>query len=361
MNETRPKQIEIQGRERNLDDVIEGIIVLDDLIQENNYALRKAWQTWLPSVDWKEEGDGIGRMSYNPVVCMRKSHPESFEGKIRDIPYFIYILNQARERRPTSEDEKKEELKTEEPKEKFHCALCKNITSKGMIISEIDDYYLTPNGFPYHNGASLLINKDDRVKQETISAKNIATWMKASILLDQYIFYNTLGAGASIKEHQHVQVVDLKEMKIENESVQLPILNSSFVGKEKINGDVFRLTDYSVDGLIFTGSDAPYKASFAAHLLSTNGRAYNILINKDEVYVIGRNLEHEVSICIQRKVGGYEISGVALLGDIEEKSQEKNIKVPGPRIFSNMKYEIFWKNLCRAGISLEDLAKKFRG
>jgi len=358
----KPQKIKIAGRNRNLDEVIEGIIVLDDLIQENNHSLRRAWSTWLPDRDWEESKDGIGRMSYNPIVSMRKSYPENFEGRLIDSPYFIFILNQARESRPTSDGKDKEQPEKTETKEekKSHCALCKNVIGKKMVISNIDDYYLTPNGYPYHMGASLLINKSDKVKQGDISAENIASWMKASILLDQYVFYNTIGAGASIKEHQHAQVVDLKEMKIENRLVQLPILNSYFVGREKINGDVFRLKNYPVDALIFKGSDAPHKASYAANLLKKDGRAFNVLVNGDEVYLVGRNPQNEVSICILRKVGGYEISGVALLGNIEEKIED-GVKVPGPKIFTNMTYDTFWKNVHRAGSSLEELAKKFGG
>ena len=349
----KPETMEIAGKERSLDEVIEGIIVLGGAIEENKEKFRHVWRTWLPpETSLEETNNGFGRIAYIPLVCMRKCYPayEEFSGKVRDIPYFILILNQAREKRPKSKDEKQEE-------DKSHCKLCKNILEKKMILSEIDDYFVTPNGYPYHMNASLLIYKGTDRKQGDIRTEDIATWMKASILLDQYIFYNTMEAGASISEHQHVQMVDPQIIKIDNEIIPYPILNLAFVGREPVGEreDVFRLKNYPVDALIFTGSDAPDKVAFAAHTLQREGRAFNILVNRDEVFVIGRNKERETSICIRRKVGGYEISGVALLGDIEEVFG----RIYGVDIFNNMKHNVFAKNIRGASIPLDWLEKKY--
>ena len=169
-----------------------------------------------------------------------------------------------------------------------------------------------------------------------------------------------MGAGASIAEHQHAQVVDPLEIKVDNEIVPYPILNQSFVSRERVNNkeDVFRLKNYAVDALIFSGSDAPYKAQYAAHILESEGHPYNILVNKNEVFVIGRNPKREISVCIVRKIWGYELSGIALLGDIEETPSHLYVKVKGAKIFSNMTHEILAKNLRAATVPLDGLARR---
>lgn len=352
--EDKQKRIEILGANKSLDEVIEGIIVLSDIAEQNRYVYRNAWKDFLPSI--KEGDNNKGKMSYNPVVSMRKCLPQNqeFNGKVRDIPYFIFILNQARESRPHSQDKK-------DTTETYHCKLCENLIEKGMIISEIDDYWLTPNGYPYHEYASLLIHKDKNRKQEKIKTEDIETWMKASILLNQNIFYNSLKAGASIKEHHHAQVVDPEVLKIDNEIVPSPIFNPAFVGRQSINGreDVFRIKNYPIDALIFLGRDAPHKASYVVHCLQKLGQAFNILVHNNEVYVVGRNPEGETSICIKRKVGGYEISGIGLLGDIEETLGDLKLKKEGAKIFTNMTYEVFRKNIVNSSTELDSLAKKF--
>jgi len=354
-----PKKIKIIGKDLNLDEVIEGRITLRELIEKNRFAYRQAWKTWLPKVNGEvhEPDDGLGRMAYVPVVAMRKCFPNiEFTGKVRDVPYFVFILNQGRENRPKSG------VKTlaEQPKEKHHCRICQNILKKGMILDDIDDYYLTPNGYPYHMNASLLVKKGETTRQGDIDVGDITTWMKTSILLDQIVFFNTIGAGASIKEHQHAQVVDPTEIRINDEVVSYPMLNPSFTTKEPIPGkeDVFRLKNYVLDALIFTGRDAPHKANYAAHLLVSEGHAFNILVNKDEVYVIGRNPEREHSICIQRNVGNYEEAGIGLLGDIEERVGNTKVKIKGANIFTNMTYEMFGKNIRAASVDLESIARR---
>ncbi len=351
------KRIKIEGMERDLDGVIEGIIVLEDIIERNRFDYREAWRKFLPEKDFAPYEQGVGLMSYTPIVSMRKCLPayQEFSGKVRDVPYYLLVLNQARESRPKSES------KPAEIKETFHCKLCENVLSREMIISEIGDYFLAPNGYPYHMFASLLIHKGENKKQGDLGVGDIETFMKTSVLLNQYVFYNSIGAGASIAEHQHAQVVDPAEIRTDNEIVPYPILNNSFVGREPVNGkrDVFRLRNYAFDSLIFTGRDAPYKANYAVHLIKSDNNAFNILINKNEVFVIGRNPSREKSVCIMRKVGGYELSGVALLGDIEEKSGEMNLNVKGAKIFSNMTYEILSANLRSATVNLDGVACHF--
>jgi len=352
---TKPRQIKIIGKEKSLDEVIEGVIVLDEIIEKNKHNYRQAWKTWLPTNKGK---DRLGRMAYVPVVCMRKAYSEIAEQNSKE-PYFIFILNQGRDERPKSA--KKHSKKA---KKKSHCKLCKNILKKGMIISEIDDYYLTPNGYPYHNCASLLIHKSKKRDQKSeIRPEEIATWIKTSILLNQYLFYNSLHAGASIIEHQHIQMVDPMEMKMDHKIISYPIFEDSIVKRQRVNekSDVFRLTNYPVDALVFTGRDSPHKAVYATRILRGMNAAYNILVNKDEVLVVGRNKnpDRETSICMRRKVGGYEITGVALLGDIEERFGKTQIKIHGAKLFSNMSYDIVRKNIAGATIPLDSVAKHF--
>ena len=349
--------MQIRGAERNLDEVIEGVIILDKSIESNLYDYRRKWETFMPV-----EGEkNFGKMAYVPIVSVRKCHPQhiEFSGKVRDIPYFVFILNQGRDSRPKSSTAPSltPVIDTDKP----HCKLCQNVMGKDMIISELGDFWLTPNGFPYNMYASLLVSKRLDRPQGSLSPEDIATWMKASTLLNQYAFYNTLGAGASIKEHQHVQLVDPTEIKIDNECVPLPILNNAFVSREEVNGksDVFRLKNYPVDALIFVGRDAPYKAAYASHLIQSENHAYNILVNKNEVFVIGRNPAREVSICVKRAFGGFEMSGVGLLGTIEEVVGGNKIMIDGAKIFTNMAYDIFAKNMRGAAIDLSAVAKRF--
>jgi hypothetical protein len=351
------QNMEIIGKERSLDGVVEGIIILQDVIEENKYNYRKAWRSWLPN------GEEEGKMSYVPVVAMRKCYSK-LKNEKGEYPYFIFILNQARDRRPSSGAKSKEAKKPkikQKPKKAGHCKLCDNIIDKGMIISEIDDYYLTPNGFPYHNYASLLINKNKRPQHGDIRPEEIATWIKTSVLLDQYLFFNSPHAGASIIDHQHIQVVDPQEMKMDGEVITYPLLNDNFVEKVPVSKspDVFRVKNYLVDALMFTGGDAPYKSAYAIKLLKDENAAFNILVNKNDVYVVGRNKERETSICMGRKVGGYEESGIAMLGDIEERSGEKNITIEGAKIFSNMSFDIVKKNIVGASIPLDSIVNKF--
>ena len=94
-------------------------------------------------------------------------------------------------------------------------------------------------------------------------------------------------------------------------------------------------------------------------MLADLNAAYNVLVHNDEICVIGRNKAKETSICMCRKVGGYEISGVALLGDIEERSGERNIHIKGAKIFNNMDYDTVRKNIVNACIPMDSIAKHF--
>ena len=357
------QNFKIQGGKRTLNQVIEGIISLQEKIAENNYNYGKAWRSWLPmrnddsevfgdKTQYDKNGldknglgvDQKGRMAYVPIVARRKVFSE-IEGK--NDSYFIYILNQGRDQRPKSNVDDVDK----------HCKLCINILDKGMILSEIDDYYLVPNGYPYHNRTSLLINKNlDRAQYLEIRPEEISTWIKTSILLDQVCFFNSLGAGASIPGHQHVQIVDSTAIKMNEAIPTYPLFNRNGVKHEQVgnSSDVFRVRNYVVDALLFTGYDASNKAVNLTKKLSSDGRAFNIIVNKSDVYVIGRNKDCEVSLCMKRKVGGYEMMGVVLLGDIEEKSGEENITVHGSEVFSNTSFETVKLNISNAATSLEE-------
>ncbi len=338
----KENRLQIVGSERSLEGVVEGVIILDEEIEENKYNYHQKWKSKYPEKDFDGE---FGKISFVPNPTMRICPGNNGE-------YVILMLNQSRDRRP---QEKKAESQD-------HCKLCENILKQGLIMAQIDDYFITPNGFPYHPFSSLAINRSqNRAQWNALRPEEIATQSKISILLDQYVFFNSIGAGASIKDHQHFQIVDPTVLKMNRRIVPLPILNPDLTAKEKVNSsaDVFRLRNYLVDALIFTGSDGPYKAARAVKMLGDINAAYNVLVNKDEVYVVGRNKARETSICMCRKVGGYEISGVALLGDIEERSGEKNIHIKGAKIFNNMDYDTVRKNIMNASIPLDSIAKHF--
>ena len=346
----KPKTLNIIGKERGLDEVIEGKTIIREDIEQNRYNYRKVWKSWLPPANGKEPEDGIRRISYLPIPSKRLCRDLEFEGNIRDAPYWIFILNQARERRPKSNQSRSKK------KEKAHCKLCENVLGNNMILDEIDEFYLCPNEYPYDMLSSLLIYKGKDKKQGELEPRDIETAMKTSILLDQIVFYNSPGAGASILEHGHWQLVDPSEMIIEGEEhVPYPIFNRSLVGKEPVKRkpDIFRITRYPIDAVIFMGGTAPANAYNLIERLKADGRGFNILVNKNMVYVFGRNKENEVSICMERRVGTMELSGVYLMGDVEERSGGYKIKKHGAALFTEMDYYMAGKNAKRATMRLD--------
>jgi hypothetical protein len=85
------------------------------------------------------------------------------------------------------------------------------------------------------------------------------------------------------------------------------------------------------------------------------------MIKEKEVFIVARNAEKETSHCIGKKVGAYEMSGVILVGNIEEPLLEKldlERTVSGAEIFSQLNYEQISSNIANATAGLSGLEHK---
>jgi hypothetical protein len=230
--------------------------------------------------------------------------------------------------------------------------LQKNILDRNMLISEVGGFYLTPNGFPYHQYASLLISKEKR-EQGKVTPSDITDWIKFSFLTDQYVFFNSIGAGASRPERFHAQVVDPDVIHYEGKTLDYPIRNENVVKKERIREGIYELKGYSMEALIFSGKDAPHQSSRLVSNLEGYGLAYNVMVCGSEVYVLARNSKRQRSDCIGKNVGGYESSGIILVGNVEEPilghlGLEK--MVHANEIFNELSYETICSNLSAASM-----------
>lgn len=346
-----------KGNPKSLKEISEGITTLDELITENNYRIKEAWKTYSPS---NLGDDDIGRMTYNPEAAMRQCLAFVKEDN-GEKPYWILVNNKARDMRPKSSDKKNV----------GHCKLCDNILEKDMTIAKIDNYHITNNGFPYFDYAFIGIDGSApfRTQTELPRPEEIDTWGKISGIYDLIAFFNSKGAGASIMEHQHVQLIDKRVFKIDGREIPLPIFNRNFVHEIPVRGDssdVFYIKGYPIPSLMFLGYNAPDKVAAAAHSARELNFAFNIEVytgeDQEKFYFQLRNPANEVSICMKRKCGGLEMMGVALLGDIEEKSGEERITTDGTKVFAKMSYNTMRKNLINATYPfefLEYIAKRF--
>jgi len=349
-----------KGNPKSLKQLSEGITTLDETFEENNYQIRKAWKTYSPTNIGQDE---IGRMAYVPETSMRKSE-SPIKRKIGR-PYWILALNKARDQRPKTEDKEKE---NDAP---CHCKLCKNILEKNMTITKIGNYSITPNGFPYFDYALLGIDGSTpfRAQTDIPRPEEIDTWGKICAIFNLAAFFNPPHAGASIYEHQHVQLFDPKVFKLDGKITPLPLFNKEFTEEipvRKDSSDVFYVRGYPIPTLMFLGYNAPDKVYNAAHLARELNFAFNIEVliadDQEKFYFQLRNPANETSICMKRKCGGLEMMGVALLGDIEEKSGEKNITTDGTKVSTKMSYNTMRKNLINASYPrefLDYIAKRF--
>jgi hypothetical protein len=237
-----------------------------------------------------------------------------------------------------------------------------NLIDKDMVLAEFDDFYLCPNGYPYHRYASLLVAKSAMRRQEYPTAHEISAWMRFSILTKQYVFFNSPGAGASIPTRMHAQVVDPAGIRCEDREVTYPLLNENIVRRRFVREGIDVLDGYGIEALVLRGRDAPHRASLAIEKLrNEQGHRYNIMIKEKEVFVVPRNSENETSHCIGKKVGAYEMSGVILVGNIEEPLMTKldlDRVVSGADIFSQLNYEQISSNIRNATASLGGLEKR---
>ena len=178
--------------------------------------------------------------------------------------------------------------------------------------------------------------------------------MRFSILTKQYVFFNSPHAGASIWERMHAQVVDPAGIRYEGEEVTYPILKENITKRTKVKDGIEKIEGY-IEGLCLKGQDAPYRASLAVRKIRSSGQWYNIMINNQEIFVVRRNPDKETSDCVGKKVGAYELSGVILVGNIEEPLLAKfdlDRVVEGAEIFSQLEYEQIGSNVKNATTKL---------
>ncbi len=361
----KPEPIRIIGEDKSLEAVIEGFPGSWDIIEQNSFMYRTTWKRFLPRTEADGSNNFEWSMAYQPLVTVRKAFPTEaiLSGKQDVLPYFIVLLNTGRDERPKDEATPK---KAPQKKDKLQI----NLIDRGMVIAEFEDYYLCPNGYPYHRFASLLVHKDPSRREdyseesyrlfgeeaptehekssEIITARDLGTWMKFSMLTRQFVFFNTYKAGASILNRLHAQVVDPEGIRIEENPIIYPILNPVMTNRRKVREGVSVLEGYSVEALIFSGTDAPYQAAQVARRLQGSGMAFNVLVNSREIFVVGRNKEKETSHCIGKKVGGYEIAGVMMVGNVEEPLLEKTgleRGINGADVFNYLSFETIGRNL----------------
>lgn len=370
--EQAPEKIEIRGIEKNLNAILDSFVGNWKVRAHNRSAYRNAWEKFLPSEVFdpgKKQVEIVHKpwsMAYVPRITIRKAMmndlPDGFQfSKTTNIPYFIVVLNSGRDTRPQKQLPPGRDL------------LQENVIDKGMILSEIDNFYLCPNGFPYHDYASLLISKTKRSQGEFVRTKingeevsiakpgqnitpdDISEWMKFAFLTGQYVFFNSPNAGASRAERLHAQVVDPEVMSFEGRQLTYPMMNESLVRRTHVKEGIWELKDYPLEALIFEGRDAPHQASRLTMKLAGVGSPYNIMTDGHKVYVIARNKERERSDCIGKNIGGYECTGVILVGNVEEPvlggaGLEKTIHAN--EVFNALPYEVLCSNIGAAGVPI---------
>jgi hypothetical protein len=350
--QTPPTPIKIQGMEKDLGAILDSFVGNWRIKTRNREVYRQKWEEFLPTEYFdksKNQNEIIHKpwsMAYIPRISIRKAFAGNI-GKFRagmekngNWPYFVLVLNSSRDTRPQTPVPEGQDL------------LQRNILDRNMIISEVGRFYLTPNGFPYHQYASLLISQEKR-PQGKVTPGDITDWIKFSFLTDQYVFFNSVGAGASRPERFHAQVVDPEVMHYEGRTITYPIRNENVVRKNKVKDGIYELKEYPMEALIFSGKDAPHQASRLISNLEGYGLAYNVMVCNSEVYVLARNSKRQRSDCIGKNIGGYESTGVILVGNVEEPilgalGLEKMIHAN--EIFNELSYETICNNLSAASM-----------
>jgi hypothetical protein len=358
----QPGRIDIHGDQKSLESLIEEFAGLWEISERNSVHYRESWKHYLPKITLDGDGNPVVMnkewcVAYDPIVAVRKCHPTMHKAcLLKDLGYFIVILNTARDQRPRQDLPIAVDIKDEKD------PLQRNLIDKGMIISTFGDFYLCPNGYPYHRYASLLIAKSAHRRQECPQPADIEAWIKFSILMKQFIFFNSPGAGASIPARMHAQVVDPAGIRAEDQEVLYPLLNDKITRRRTVRKGIEVLEGYGIEALVLRGRDAPHLASLAVKKLrEEHGHAYNIMIKEKEVFIVARNPNKETSHCIGKKVGAYEMSGVILVGNIEEPLLEQldlNRVVSGADIFTQLSYEQISGNIENATAGLGGIEAK---
>lgn len=346
-----PEQTRLVGMEKDFGAILENFVGAPDLVEINKERYKSKWREFLPVQRYNEQSKIIEvkheewSMAYVPEIVIRKVYDPNSGVSVKDPTnlenwrYFILVLNSSRDDRPQVVIDKNEDI------------LQKNVLDKGMIITSTDNFYVCPNGFPYHSYASLMIWKEKGRRQEAVNAEDIIEFIKFSFLTEQFVFFNSISAGASRPERFHAQVVDPRALRFEGRAVRYPILTFP---REHIKNGVYDITDYPTDTLVFIGKDAPYEASRIVSKLEDKGFPYNIGVRGQEVYVTGRNSKREKSDCIGKNLGGYECSGVVLVGNVEEQllgDVGLLRMVNASKVFSELNYETLYSNISAASLN----------
>jgi hypothetical protein len=343
-----PQQMTIRGMDLPYIKFLEGYAgnrLIRDIIR-NEY--KQKWDEFLPFEYYNESTKKIEvthapwSMAYVPQICLRKAiknplSKKELQSGPDNWPYFVLVLNSARDDRPQTPVGKDEDL------------LQKNILDRKMIIADVGKFYLTPNGFPYHKYASLLISKEKGRPQKKVSAEDISEWLKFSLLTGQNLFFNSVGAGASRPERFHAQVVDPQVLYFEGKPIEYPLMKAPRIGTKK---NYFEITDYPIEARIYTGQDAPFEIASLVNKAELKNNAYNIFVSGSEVYFIPRNKENEISHCVGKKFGCYEILGINMIGNVEEPlmgSVGLLKMLRAPDIFSELQHHNLWNNIHAAG------------
>jgi len=356
-NITRPpKLLQIEGLDKPITAIMDNFVGNWIVKDTNQMAYRKKWEEFLPleiynsntqkcEVYYKEWS-----VAYIPQISLRKTQQNKANkrgGRLVD-SYFIIGKNTARDDRPQT------------PVPKGEDPLQKNILDRKMKIGDGGKnfgFFICPNGFPYHKYASLLISKEAR-PQEHVTEKDIEDWIKFSFMTKQVVFFNSVGAGASRPERFHAQVVDPEVLHLEGEALQHPIANKESVKRVYYTNGVYELTNFPAGALIFCGRDAPKEVSRVLERVEEAGLPYNVIIRGREAYVVPRCKGREISYCIGKKIGGYEINGVILVGNIEEPALGQfglEKLVHADDVFNELDYETISLNIGAACMPVDIL------
>jgi hypothetical protein len=351
---SKPGRIALRGEEETLEQLLEGSVGMTYQCEWNRKEYQQAWEGYLPAYQSKA---GAQRVILNPSYCVAacpivavrkcyRDHPQSTQG---GRPYFVVVLNSSRDQRPQLASNL-----TGDPLEE-------NLISPDRVIAGFGEFVLCPNHYPFHFYSSLLIAKDRLRPQESPTPAELDTLIRFSILTKQYIFFNSRRAGASVFARMHAHVVDPSALLAEGRGVIYPLLNESICERRSVRNDVDVMNCYGIDVLVLRGADAPYRASLAVKKLVKRGQAYNIMISGAEVFLVPRNPGKEKSRCTGKKIGAYEMSGVLLVGAMEDHSLAQARRDPtlsGVEIFSQLNYAQISATIATAAAPLGDLASE---
>ncbi len=355
-----PEFLHIEGLDKPLTAIMDNFVGNWIIKEANKIAYRQKWDEFLPLEIYNantkkyEVYHKKWSVAYPPQIALRKVIPEIFptgngrSEKLIEWPYFINGKNTARDDRPQMPVPEGEDI------------LQKNVIENEMIIGnggENFGFYICPNGFPFHKYSSILISKEFR-PQKNVTEKDLEDWLKFSFLTKQIVFFNPEGGGASRPERFHAQVVDPEVLYLEGKVAQHPIINENIVKKIHIANGISELINYPAPALIFSGRDAATEVSKLIKKAEEATIPCSIIVRDREIYVIARCRGREISHCIGKRIGGYELDGIIFVGNVEEPvlgqlGLEKMIHADD--VFNALDYETIHLNILAACMPVEIL------